>query len=74
MMLEKQTQDAERLSAEEYAVVAKDLDTIFALLIDLVYKKTQSLNKVIKDYRKNNPQRLEQIIEFFENFVRDYKM
>ena len=66
-------QNNERFSAEEYAAVAQKLDAISAMITEVTLKKPQGLSGIISDYRKNNPQRLEQIIELFENFVRVYK-
>lgn len=58
LTLQIYSQNNERVNAEEYALLAQKLDTISAL---------------ITDYRKNNPQRLEQIIALFKDFIRIYQ-
>ena len=62
-------QNNERFSAEEYAAVAQKLDAISAMITEVTLKKPQGLSGIISDYRKNNPQRLEQIIKLFKDFI-----
>lgn len=75
MLGKKQTKNAERLSAEKYAIAAKDLNIISALPLDLVTKNS-SFNRVVKDYRKNNHSDRNKLSGFLKissatNFVTD---
>lgn len=60
-----------RVTAEEYYATAQKLDTISALVKEIIFKK--ELGAVIDEYRMNKRDRFEQILALFSDFVRSYR-